>query len=507
MASVFKRGRWVDADGHKCAKDAPRAKWVESRYYTIAYMVNGRRRRAKGYTDRAASEQLAARLEKAKAQGAEGLTDIYKAHRGRPLLEHVADWVAELRQLGRDDVYIGLCEFRMGRLIADCGWGTLEAIAPERFICWRQIATVVVGHSAKGGGSAKPMGARTQNHYLTTAITFCHWAVKRKRMALNPMTDVESVETAGQLRRQRRSLTEDEITALLAVVPARHQLAYRIILSTGLRRNELRQLNWGDVKLNAPLPCIQLRAETTKAKRADALPLRADLAALLKEHRGDASDDGHVCRTLPSMTSHKGYLKKAGIEYVDDRGRRVDFHALRHTYGSLLAKAGIAPRVAMSLMRHTDLRLTMNVYTDPRIFDLAGAVEKLPAIAPMERAVAMAAGTDNTNGSNGAGEKSVTTSSAPIGGCLAPTGKTGVTIDRALTLVTDRDRQQKTPSGMDGVIKRAKGVEPSTFTLATKMTRTPKKFMPNDLQFQVTLRAAPAQRIARTPGMTPTWKQ
>ena len=29
-------------------------------------------------------------------------------------------------------------------------------------------------------------------------------------------------------------------------------------------------------------------------------------------------------------------------------------------------------------MRHTDLRLTMKVYTDPRIFDLAGAVEKLP---------------------------------------------------------------------------------------------------------------------------------
>jgi hypothetical protein len=28
-------------------------------------------------------------------------------------------------------------------------------------------------------------------------------------------------------------------------------------------------------------------------------------------------------------------------------------------------------------MRHTDMRLTMTVYTDPRIFDLTGAVEKL----------------------------------------------------------------------------------------------------------------------------------
>jgi hypothetical protein len=27
-------------------------------------------------------------------------------------------------------------------------------------------------------------------------------------------------------------------------------------------------------------------------------------------------------------------------------------------------------------MRHTDMRLTMNVYTDPKIFDMAGAVEE-----------------------------------------------------------------------------------------------------------------------------------
>lgn len=59
-----------------------------------------------------------------------------------------------------------------------------------------------------------------------------------------------------------------------------------MILSTGLPRDELKQLQWGDVKMNAPMPHIQLRAETTKAKRADALPLRADLVELLKAHRG-----------------------------------------------------------------------------------------------------------------------------------------------------------------------------------------------------------------------------
>ena len=56
----------------------------------------------------------------------------------------------------------------------------------------------------------------------------------------------------------------------------------------------------------------------------------------------------------------------------------------------------MTPREAMSLMRHTDMRLTMEVYTDPRIFDLAGAVEKLPITLNRadEAQAAQATGTD-----------------------------------------------------------------------------------------------------------------
>jgi integrase len=466
MASVYKRGRWVDGQGRKCGKDAPGAKWAESRFYTVAYAVNGRIRRTKGYTDRQASEQLASKLERAKAQGAEGLDDPYKPHRNRRLAEHVGDWIAELRQLGRDHVYVGLCESRMARMIEECHWETLAGINPERLIRWRETATVTVGKAKKKGSNVKSMGAATQNHYLDTVRAFCLWAVKRKRMAGNPMADVRGVETAGQLRRQRRALTEDETAALLGAVPERHQLAYRTILATGLRRDELKQLRWGDVKLNAPMPCIELRPETTKAKRADVLPLRQDLAELLRAARGEAGDAERVYRTMPSMDSHKRYLAKAGIAYEDEQGRRADLHSLRHTYGTMLAKAGIAPRVAMSLMRHTDMRLTMNVYTDPRVFDMAGAVEKLPAMVAMHVPALQATGTDGNSLPAGWCE-SGTSPSAQIGHCSASIGKPGAAGVSTLTLAGGGNRQQKTPSGRDGVKERVKGVEPSTFTLAT----------------------------------------
>src|SRR5436305_1184620 len=109
MASVFKRGRWVDANGRKCSKGAPGAKWVESRFWSVQICIDGRPKIVKGYTDKGATEQLGAKLERQKAQGEQGLIDLYKAHRNRPLVEHVADWIAELRQLGRDSVYVGLC--------------------------------------------------------------------------------------------------------------------------------------------------------------------------------------------------------------------------------------------------------------------------------------------------------------------------------------------------------------------------------------------------------------
>ena len=92
-------------------------------------------------------------------------------------------------------------------------------------------------------------------------------------------------------------------------------------------------------------------------------------------------------------------LHQAGISKRDERGRTVDVHALRHTFGALLSKGGVAPRTAQAAMRHSSIELTMNVYTDPKLLDMAGAVESLPALplgaGPQGMAVAArATGTD-----------------------------------------------------------------------------------------------------------------
>jgi hypothetical protein len=94
-------------------------------------------------------------------------------------------------------------------------------------------------------------------------------------------------------------------------------------------------------------------------------------------------------------------LRLAGIPKVDERGRTVDVHAFRHTFGTLLSKGGVRPRTAQAAMRHSTIDLTMNVYTDPKLLDVAGAMEALPALPLVvgeasEAVAAKATGTDDS---------------------------------------------------------------------------------------------------------------
>ena len=153
----------------------------------------------------------------------------------------------------------------------------------------------------------------------------------------------------------------------------------------------------------ATTPYIQLRAETTKARRADHIPLCGELAEALRGARAaDGADDGPVFADVPDMDVYRADLTAAGIPYKDAQDRQADFHALRHTFGTMLAQSGTGIRTAMELMRHTDAKLTMNVYTDPHLLETAGAVESLPTLTgkagtadASETAEALATGTDD----------------------------------------------------------------------------------------------------------------
>jgi hypothetical protein len=87
-------------------------------------------------------------------------------------------------------------------------------------------------------------------------------------------------------------------------------------------------------------------------------------------------------------------------------------HALRTTFDTLLSKGGVAPRTAQSAMRHSDIKLTMGVYTDPALLDVRGALDALPAL-PLADAPGTGRETVRATGTDGGAARTVAPTVAP----------------------------------------------------------------------------------------------
>lgn len=243
--------------------------------------------------------------------------------------------------------------------------------------------------------SGRNRAPKTLNDYRAALFGLCTWAVRvEKLIAANPLETVPVQETAGDVRKRRRALTADEAARLLAAAGPR-RLWYETALYTGLRCGELAALRWGDVLLDGENPCIELRAESCKARRADSIPLRAELAEKLRAARpAFARATDRVFRTTPTRATWRRDCDRAGVKWAADaQGRTLDRHSLRVSFITWLSRAGVAPRTAQLLARHTDIRLTMRNYTDPGLLDARGAVDQLPAL-PVPAVAQAATGTD-----------------------------------------------------------------------------------------------------------------
>ena len=176
-------------------------------------------------------------------------------------------------------------------------------------------------------------------------------------------------------------------------------LLYRFAAETGLRANEIRNLNVGDFDFGNLT--VTVKAAYSKHRREDVLPLKPNTAGLLQDFfkgkmpTAKAFGGRYVRLTDKTSKMIEADLTDAGIPYVDDAGRYADFHSLRHTTGSLLAASGVHPKVAQSIMRHSDINLTLSRYTHTLIGQEAEAVAGLPDFSFSGREKQRATGTDN----------------------------------------------------------------------------------------------------------------
>lgn len=253
---------------------------------------------------------------------------------------------------------------RIERLALECKWRFAKDVTADSFTNWRTKQT--------------DYAPKTLNDHLDAISGLFNWMVENERLAANPLSKVKKVDTRSR-KVQRRAFTDEEFEKLLSVANQNRRLVYLTAAYTGMRKGELIGLLWGDCHLETERPYLAARAVTTKNSKDASIPLHPRLATELKNFRPD--DVQNDMPVFPAMKdiSHaiRRDIKRAGIEHYDALNRKVDFHALRYTFATKLAREGTAQRTTQELMRHSDPKLTAQIYTDASQLPTFDAVQAL----------------------------------------------------------------------------------------------------------------------------------
>ena len=125
-----------------------------------------------------------------------------------------------------------------------------------------------------------------------------------------------------------------------------------------------------------PVPRVPLKHDLTRVakppvpERQTYEMIRQDLAAARRAWIAKAEDD---------PKEHRRRQRSDFLAYRNHAGLYADFHSIRHTFITNLCKADVSPKTAQMLARHSDIRLTMEVYTHVDQNEQIDAIRKLRA--------------------------------------------------------------------------------------------------------------------------------
>ncbi len=411
-----------------------------TRCYYLRYRINDMpvdRWKSLGVTDFAVANKKAQQFIQEREREAAGIIEpkLVRDAAQKPLLEHLNDYEADLvtrGRAGRAGRGARLLKARAVRLMKETGWKLAGQITANSFVIWRNAQTTTA--------------ARTKNHYLQGMISFLNWMESVGRIKANPLKFVGKVDERGQKKRVRRAFTDEELRKLINGSGPRGVI-YFAAARTGLRQEELRQLVWSDVRLDVQIPLIIVREEMAKNKKTEPVYLVPEIAEALREHRPKnwSPTDNVFPNGIPRASRLKADAERIGIAYRDEQSRYADFHALRYTWATFLRRNGVADIFAKKQMRHQHLRQT-DGYTDDTQLPIYDSIKNLPRLGGCTQIRAQISGSEGQNETQPVSKsEGKEVHKLIVNGGVCPVLSSPVA---------------------GGRVERAKGFEPSTFTLA-----------------------------------------
>jgi integrase len=315
-----------------------------------------------------------------RAEVAAKLAEAQENHRaGRPVRvkrqtveQFLEDWLANTVPTSvRPTTLVSYTTIVRRHIIPELGHLQLADLAPQH------VQTMIGTKLAAG------LSPRRVQYIRAVLRTALKQAVKWRSVTLNAAALAEaprverheiqpfSVEDA---RRLLEASQDDRLAAL-----------YSVALAMGLRQGEALGLRWEDVafetgqlRVRVTLQRIDrsyrlLPPKTERSRRTLRMPatalaaLRAHRARQLEERlqAGAAWEDwGLVFTTATGRPLHATWITHRFQKLLERSGLpRARFHDLRHTCASLLLAQGVSARMIMEILGHSQISLTMNLYS------------------------------------------------------------------------------------------------------------------------------------------------
>jgi len=225
--------------------------------------------------------------------------------------------------------------------------------------------------------SGLDLAPKSKGHIRSMMHILFQWAMKWELIdfQINPMSLVH-VKGSSKRLREPVTLTAEQFHHLLEFVVEPFRTMCVVAMCLGLRASELVGLQWGDFDWKNRY--VMIRRGVVIGKVGDvktrcsnkAIPLDPDLASTLSSYKQDkAPDAGEKDWVFPSTrtgnpwwpwTLQRDHLLPAGIRAGLGR---IGWHTFRHTYSTMLRALRVDLKVQQELLRHADIRTTMNIYT------------------------------------------------------------------------------------------------------------------------------------------------
>jgi len=321
--------------------------------------------------------EIVRRVERQKS----GIIEAGTERLGEPVVDHLAEYRRHLESKGRSEFHVAETARLITKVTEACRIKLLKELQGSR----ERIEQHLAARLAEGWSH------RTANGDLTAIRSFCRWLVQRRLLSNDPTVGISKLNEDEDRRRERRALTDEEAQLLIVTTRSSERVfrgltgedravMYTLAQRTGLRRKELCSLSPSSFDLASTPPIVRVRAGDSKHRKADVLPLAADVAELLRNYLAGRPNTKPIWpRSWWRRSAEMLYadLEAAGIKPEADDGTVVDFHG---TFITELARVGNSPIAVQKLARHSDFNLTLRTYTRLQIDDLVDAVERLPTL-------------------------------------------------------------------------------------------------------------------------------